>query len=275
MADFITEGVRLFYEERGNPEGKIVVGFLNGVMASTNSWDLITPIFEKAGCRIILHDFMGQLKSDKPDRTYSFAEHCAQAKALYQSLGIEKLHLIGTSYGGEVAMRFAMTYPEMTESISIIDSASELDPVMEGFLQSWKGLCESGDGEAFFHGMVPSIYGREFIAKNKEMLDARAKAIKDNPNGYLEGQNHLYDTFLEDLYMTDRLKEIRCPALILCGQEDILKPPASSQILAENIPDTEYILLPGCGHVSIFEGAKELSSAIFGFIFKHTEEGVA
>ena len=262
--------IHLYYEVKGNPEGKITIGFLNGVMASTSSWDLLCPVFEKMECRIILHDFMGQLKSDKPDRRYSFDEHCRQARALYESLGVTKLHLIGTSYGGEVAMRFAMIYPDMTETISVVDSASELDPVMEGFLLNWKHLCGTGDGELFFHGMVPSIYGRKFIADNREMLDARARAIKDNPDGYLEGQKHLYDTFLEDLYMTDRLHEIQCPALILCGCEDILKPPASAKILADGIQDAEYILLPECGHVSIFEKACELSSAIAGFVFKYS-----
>ena len=270
MAVFNYEGINLFYEELGNPDGKVAIGFLNGVMASTSSWGFICPVFEKLGYRIILHDFMGQLKSDKPDRTYSFDEHCMQAKALYESLGITKIHLIGTSYGGEAAMRFAMMYPEMTETISIIDSASELTPVMKGFLESWKTLCDIGDGEIFFNGMVPSIYGNEFIEKNQELLSSRAAAIKDNPNGYLEGQKHLYDTFKEDLYMTDRLHEISCPALILCGTEDILKPPACAQLLADNIPNAEYVLIPGSGHVTIFERHRELTSAILGFITKHT-----
>ena len=79
----------------------------------------------------------------------------------------------------------------------------------------------------------------------------------------------LYDTFAQDVYMTDELKQIQCPALILCGTEDILKPPKFSQILADNIPNAEYILLPNCGHVSIFEKPKELESAISGFVLKN------
>ena len=157
----------------------------------------------------------------------------------------------------------------MVKTISVIDSVSELDPVLEGFVLGWKILCDTGDGETFFWGMVPSIYGPKFVADNKEMLAARAKAIKANPNGYLEGQKVLYDTFAQDVYMTDELKQIQCPALILCGTEDILKPPKFSQILADNIPNAEYILLPNCGHVSIFEKPGELQSAISGFVLKN------
>ena len=271
MAYFETNGVRLYYEVHGDPNGKETIAFLNGVMASVTSWALLYPVFERAGFRVILHDFKGQLQSSKPEGPYTFAQHCAEAKALFEHLGVEKLHLVGTSYGGEVAMKFAALYPEMTKSISIIDSVSELDPVCKGFVVGWKVLCDTGDGEKFFWGMAPSIYGPDFIRDNMEMLSGRAKAIKGNPNGYLEGQKTLYDTFAQDVYMTDELPKIQCPALILCGEQDILKPPRFSKIMADNIRDSEFVTIPGCGHVAIFEKPKELESAIFGFVMKHCE----
>ena len=270
MAYFtLNEDVKLYYEVHGDPNGKETIAFLNGVMASVSSWSMLWPVFERAGFRVIVHDFKGQLKSSKPEGPYSFAEHCAETKALFEHLGVEKVHLVGTSYGGEVAMKFAILYPEMVRSISVIDSVSELDPVCEGFVVGWKILCDTGDGEQFFWGMAPSIYGPEFIQKNWEMLSGRAKAIKGNPDGYLEGQKILYDTFAQDVTMTDALGEIHCPALILCGEEDILKPPKFSKIMAERIPNAEYMTLPGCGHVAIFEKPRELESAIFGFVMKH------
>ena len=270
MADFITRGgIRLFYEEKGDPNGRETVAFLNGVMASTSSWSLLCPVFEKLGFRIILHDFKGQMKSDKPAGPYTFAQHCAEARELFQFLGVDRLHLIGTSYGGEVAMKFAVLYPEMVKTISIIDSVSELDSVLEGFVLGWKTLCDTGDGETFFWGMAPSIYGPDFIRDNREMLAQRASATKAAPADYLAGQKILYDTFAQDVTMTDELEKIQCPALILCGEQDILKPPRFSQIMADRIPDAEFLTIPGCGHVAIFEKPRELESAMLGFILKH------
>ena len=262
--------VKLYYEEHGDPNGTQTVAFLNGVMASAGSWSLLWPVFERAGFRIIAHDFKGQLKSSKPDGPYTFDEHCAETKALLEHLGVKKVHLVGTSYGGEIAMKMAILYPELVDTISVIDSVSELDPVCEGFVVGWKVLCDTMDGETFFWGMAPSIYGPDFIENNRAMLSGRAKAIKHNPDRYLEGQKVLYDTFAHDVTMTDQLHKIQCPALILCGEEDILKPPKFSQIIADNIPNAEYVTIPNCGHVAIFEKPKELESAIFGFIMKHT-----
>lgn len=269
MPYFETEGTQLYYEVHGDPNGRETIAFFNGVMASVSSWYALYPVFARAGLRVVLHDFKGQLKSSKPEGPYSFAQHCAEAKALFTHLGVEHVHLVGTSYGGEAAMKFAVLYPEMVRSISVIDSVSELDSVCSGFVTGWKVLCDTGDGETFFWGMAPSIYGGEYIERNREALAARAKAIKSNPNGYLEGQKTLYDTFVADVTMTDELENVRCPALILCGEQDILKPPKFSKIIADHIRGAEYITLPGCGHVAIFERPGELESAIFGFVMKH------
>ena len=120
MAEFQVNGTTLYYEVHGDPDGRETIAFLNGVMASTSSWELLYPIFERLGFRVILHDFKGQLKSDKPAGPYTFAQHCAEAKALFEHLGVKKLHLVGTSYGGEAAMKFAILYPEMVKTISVI-----------------------------------------------------------------------------------------------------------------------------------------------------------
>lgn len=271
MAEFYVNDTKLYYEVHGDSQEKEAIAFFNGVMASTNSWQLLYPIFEKFGYKIILHDFKGQLKSDKPQGPYDFDQHCFEAKALFKHLGLEKVHLVGTSYGGEVAMKFAILYPEMVKSISVIDSVSELDPLLKAFISSWKSLCNTNDGESFFWGMVPSIYGPEFIDKNETLLRGRAEAIKENPYNYLQGQKILYDSFLNNVTMTKELSKIKCPALIICGELDILKPMKFSKIIADKIPNSEYVILPDCGHVAIFEKAKELESLVLGFILKNSK----
>lgn len=263
-----SNGVDLYYEVYESKTSKHTIAFFNGVMASVNSWGYLWPVFQKAGFRVILHDFKGQLKSSKPEGPYTFQEHCMEAKELFDFLEVTSLHLVGTSYGGEIAMKMALLYPELVESISIIDSVSELDEVCKGFVSGWKVLCDTNDGETFFYGMAPSIYGPGFLATEQEMIKKRAKAMKNNPDNYLQGQKILYDTFVEHVTMTEELKNIQCPALILCGENDILKPPKFSKIIADNIKNSEYMILPDCGHVAIFEKPKELESAIFGFVMK-------
>ncbi len=269
MPYFIVNGVKLFYEEKGSHDSEETVAFMNGVMASTGSWAYQVPVFEKLGFRIILHDFKGQAMSDKPDGVYTFRQHAFEARALFDYLGVTKLHIIGTSYGGEVAMRFAIDYPEYVKSISIIDSVSELDSNLKLFIRGWKLFARIGDPEGFFWGMAPSIYGSSFMKENMEFLEKRAAAMKSLSPDYFKGQISLYETFEKDVYMTDELYRIQCPSLVVCGQDDILKPVKFSKLLADSIPNAEFAVIPDCGHVTIFEKPGILNSMLAGFVVKN------
>ncbi|TVP86349.1 MAG: alpha/beta hydrolase [Acholeplasmataceae bacterium] len=255
-------------EEHGNPKGDKIV-FLNGVMASVNSWYILMKPFVEMGFHVILHDFKGQLRSDKPKGPYTFAEHAAETIMVLEKLGVKKAHFIGTSYGGEVGMNIAFRYPEVVKSLVVIDSVSEIDDAMETEINRWIELCEKKDGYQFFWGMADIIYGSRFLAENKAFLEERAKATAHVDPSYFEGQIALYQTFNQDIQMTDRLKEINAPVLVVCGEDDKLKPRRFSKIIHDEIAQSEYVIIPECGHVTIFEKPKELSTLLIGFVQKH------
>lgn len=271
LAYFDHNGTNIYYEEHGNLESEKIIAFFNGVMASVSSWQFQVSHFVELGYRVILQDFRGQMMSDKPDGSYSFAEHASDAKALFEHLGIQKLHIVGTSYGGEVAMRFAIDFSDMTESISVIDSVSELDGLLKLFIKAWttmarKVLEGKASAEDFFWAMTPTIYGNTFIEKNIKLLKDRAAHLNTVNLDYFKGQISLYDTFLNDVDMTDELHKIKCPALILCGDQDFLKPVKFSNIIADKIPDSKFEVLEDCGHVAIFEQYEAVNQAITKFI---------
>ncbi|MCM3763707.1 alpha/beta fold hydrolase [Neobacillus niacini] len=263
-------GNNLYYETYGNPDAQNTIMFLNGVMTTTTSWALYYPFFEKLGYRIVLHDFKGQMKSDKPEGPYTFKEHADDAKKLLEELGVEKVHLIGTSYGGEVAMRFVIDYPEAVASLVLIDAASEVDEISKLFVEGWKHLAQQQQGEAFFWGAVPSLYGNAFVAKNMDFLAERAKLMNDIEASYFAGQVNLYETYVNDLNLTGDLGRITCPTLVVLGENDLLTPRKFADMLVKNIPNTEYMIIPECGHVTIFEQPEALKTAMIGFILKHS-----
>lgn len=265
----IQEKVRLFYEVKGDLESSETIVFLNGVMASTNSWYQFIPFFERFGYKMLLHDFKGQLKSSKPEGPYTFEEHAKELKELMDFLQIKNASLIGTSYGGEVALKFAIKFPEYVKKMVIIDSVSELDEVLRYFVKGWIALAEKENGIEFFYGTMPSIYSDSYIRKNYKELEKRALAIDKMPKDFFKGQIYLYETFLQDVYMTKELQKIKSPTLVICGEKDILKPLKFSQIIADNIPNSEFVIIPDCGHVVIFEKPEELVTLSLGFLLKN------
>lgn len=269
MAMVNIHGNSLYYEVHGNPDSKETIMFLNGVMTTATSWALYYSMFVKLGFKIVLHDFKGQMNSAKPKGPYTFKEHAEDAKALLDELGIEKVHLVGTSYGGQVALRFAIDYPQLVQSLSLIDGASEIDETTKLFIEGWKRYAVEKQGEAFFWNAVPSLYYNKFIKNNQEFLTERAKLMNDINEEYFEGQVHLYDTYINDVHLTEELDQIHCPTLVVLGENDLLTPRKFSNILVEKIPNTEYIIIPECGHVTIFEQPETLKSALLGFILKN------
>lgn len=260
------ENKKIYFEVINESSTKDVLVFLNGVMASTRSWVNQYEVLKKEGYKIVLHDFVGQLRSDKFEGLYSFEKHAEDVNELLVSLNVTKAHLIGTSYGGEVAMKYAIMYPHKVQSISVINSVSELDEHLISGVTEWIGLAKTYNGELFFNGMMPSIYGETYINNNREQLAKRAKAMNTIPKDYFDGQISLYKTFINDVKMTSELHKIECPALIICGEEDTLKPVKFSQIISNNIKDSKLVTIPDCGHVTIFEKPVELNIELLQFL---------
>lgn len=261
-------GNELFVEDLGLKNNETIV-FLNGVMTTTSSWYELSDWFVKNGYRVILNDFKGQLKSEKPDGPYTFKEHAEDTIEILRNLGIKKAHCIGTSYGGEVALKIGILFPEFVQTLSVIDSVSELDEKLKNEIENWINMCKDGDGYKFFWGMAQGIYSKNYIEKNKPFLEKRAYATKHMDPSYFEGQITLYETFMNDVWMTEELKAIKSPTLVVCGELDTLKPPKFSKIIKESIMQSEYIIIPDAGHVVIFEKSKELLSVLIGFIKKN------
>jgi 3-oxoadipate enol-lactonase len=267
MAYRTVAGVRLYYEWTPRDPERTVV-FLNGVMTTTSSWELYVPLWKEGGWGVLLHDFRGQLQSDKPPGPYAFRRHVDDLMTLLDSLGIGAVHLVGTSYGGEVALHVAVEHPTRVRSLAVIDSASEIDALLDAFIRSWILLCRRETAREFYWSAIPSLYSRGFLHTNRSFLEERAEAFAALPEDYFAGQRSLYETFLS-LDLTARLSAITSPTLVVCGEEDLLKPPRFSRLIAGRVLRSELVLLPRCGHVAIFEQPEALKSLLFGFTTKH------
>ncbi len=260
--------VTLAYEYYTHFESKGTIVFLNGVMASYSSWKPYTDYYYNRGYNVLVHDFRGQLMSEKPNGPYSFKVHSEDTFALMDALDITNAHLIGTSYGGEVAMKMAILDGARINSMIIINAVSELDETLTYKVRQWKTLAQSHDAVTFMEGMMGDIYSQWFIEENRAMINKRIEAMQTLDSSYFEGQIVLYDTFLNDVTMTQELKGVTIPTLVVSSEHDTLKPYKFSQIIHHALQESEHVMIPGCAHVTIFEAPKTLMSVMTGFLEK-------
>jgi len=242
------QGVSFYYELSG--QGNETIVFLNGIAMSVAHWAPYVQAFQ-GEYRCLCHDMRGQTLSEKPEGEYSLDLHAQDLAELMDMLGIARAHLVGTSYGAEVAMAFAVRFPEKCLSLTLIDGVSETDPLLEAIVDSWIQAAEK-DARLFYRTILPWNYSPGYIGANRELLAKREASVTNLPREWFEGFNRLCAAFLK-INLTESLSAIQCPTLIMVGEKDILKPYKFSKIIEQRIKGSQLIILPGAGHAAVLE----------------------
>lgn len=264
MPKIEVNGISLYYELHGPEDGDVLV-LSNGIMMSTASWGLQLRALAPH-MRVLLYDCRGMWQSDHPEGDYSMELHADDLAALLKALNIPKAHIGGISYGSEVSLTFALKYPEMTQSLIVIDGVSEVTPYLKAQAKPWMLAAEKNDPEMLFASSVFLNFSEEWIEKNQALLNGMAANF-----GFLKLDSFvkLMKSF-EAFNVTERLPEIKCPTLIVVGEEDPIKGRPHAERILKGIPHAEYLVVPGAGHALCLDKPEPLNTAILGFVLKNS-----
>ena len=263
MSTIQVNGVNFYYELHGAETAPVLVLNNGIIMNAATSWVYQTKALSKH-YRLLQYDCRGQGQSDHPESPYSMEGHADDLSALFNALKIEKAHIAGISYGGEVSQAFALKYPDKVRSLILMDTVSEITPELRVIVQSWVDALKTGEALGLFNVTVPWNFSPEFIANNTALLEDAKKryAFLDFPSII-----RLCEAFFE-VDFTKRLGEIKVPTCIMVGELDMLKGIRYAEILKKNIPHAEYHVLMGAGHASCWERPQEFNSVVLGFLAK-------
>jgi 3-oxoadipate enol-lactonase len=266
MPTISVNGVQLYYEIHGPVNADLLV-LSNGILMSTASWanqvSLLSRFF-----RVLVYDCRGMWQSEHPSGPYSMEIHADDLAGLLDELGYERAHIAGISYGSEISMMFALKYPERTLSLFVADGVSEIDPLLQAQCETWVTAAQRKDAHLLLQVTTPFNFSNQWIIKNPKILTALEEKYKQLD---FEAFLHLMDSFF-GLIITHRLKEIRCPTMVLVGELDILKSRAYAEKIAGAIKDSEYLVIPNAAHAVCFEQPAAFNSALLGFITKNQGE---
>jgi 3-oxoadipate enol-lactonase len=253
-------GTRLYYEVHGPEDGDVVV-LSNGILMSTASWAFQVPVLA-ASRRVVLYDCRGMWQSEHPPGPYSMEQHADDLAALLDGLGVERAHIGGISYGGEVSMAFALRHPQRTRSLVISSAVSEIDPMIRAVVATWQAAVEQADPDLLLKTTLPWNFSARWLAANPEAVRQAGERYRllDLPS-----LGRLVDAFLA-LDLTARLGEIEAPALVIVGEDDILKPRRAAEVIAAGIPGAHLAVVPDAGHAVIWEQPVVFNALVEGFL---------
>jgi len=256
--------LNIYYEISG-PEDAPVLVLSNGIMMSTASWVFQNSVLNQH-LRVLLYDCRGMGKSDHPDGPYSMELHADDLASLLKSLDIPKAHLAGISYGAEISMIFAIKYPDMTESLMVIDGVSEIHPLLQAQTYPWLIAAERDDPELLLQTSYHMNFSEEWIKANQAFIKGSVERFAQLD---LQAFSRLMEAFLQ-LDFTEDLSKISAPTLVIAGEKDLIKGREYAKVLADKIPGSEFVLVPGSGHALSLEKPALLNTLLLGFVIKNS-----
>jgi proline iminopeptidase len=210
--------------------------------------------------------------------TMNFDNLTADADALRQSLGFEKWAVLGHSFGGYVAMEYALRYSQNLSHLILVDTGGDYNLAREsaplvlarrGFSPQMVDLARRHLSGQFEPDEMFSNLMKLGKAYNPYTGWAQAPHMlfyglqsKLRPEAAIYGET----TLLKDWNVMDRLNEIHVPTLVMAGRDDFIYPPEHQQELAAGIPGARLVIIDRAGHNPHDEQTAEVLKAVRDFM---------
>ena len=263
MAKFTFDGYEVYYEVHGDHGEPLLI--LNGIMMSTASWKAFVPNFSKNNVAILV-DFLDQGQSERMTESYNHEIQVNVLEALLDLLPYEKYTVMGISYGGEIAIQYAVKRPDRIRSLVLANTAMRTSDWLRKIGDGWNAVAKTGVGEAYYLTTIPVIYSTAFYEREAAWMDRREGVLIpyfSRPD-VQESLIRLTDSS-RDYDYTDRVSEITAPTLIISCTEDVLVPPTEQIMLHERLKGSHYVTINGSGHASMYEDPASFCALVLGF----------
>jgi len=266
-------GHRLAYVKAGR--GPVLL-LLHGLGCTHRTW---LPVLDSLARRytVIAPDLLGHGESDKPRADYSIGAFANGMRDLLTLLGIDKVTVVGHSFGGGVAMQFAYQFPERTERLVLVASGGlgpEVSPAIKaitttGFYQVMGALTLPGVRHVGAAGLraLSRTGVREFrdfdeVAEiYQSFRDPRARAaIRHVVRAVVDWQGQIV-TMADRAYLTEAM-----PMCVVWGEDDRVIPVSHAARAAELAPKAQVEVIPNAGHFPHKDHPERFAKILHDFV---------
>ncbi|UNK16552.1 alpha/beta hydrolase [Paenibacillus sp. N3/727] len=244
-------------------QGETVV-FLHGGHTNLDVWEEQISFFARY-FRVIAFDQRGYGHTDIPSEPFSYED---DLKHILDEYMIERAILIGASFGGSVAIDFALTYPDRVKALVLAGPAvngnklplrMRLESIKSYVAVKSKGIHTAADQ------FERNRYWKYFIPKQADRRKRFMDIFRTNEAFYT------WDLKLNKSLSPPaaaRISEIRMPTLIIEPGDDLKFNIKTCQRLQKGISQSELVRLPHCGHLPNLERPDEFNEAVYAWLLK-------
>jgi proline iminopeptidase len=278
-------GKRLFYRSFGDGQRGTVLA-LHGGPGLTH--DYLTPLADLvvSGYRVVLYDQLGCGRSERPEsyRGYTIRRGAEEADELRRRLRLGRVHLLGHSYGGALALETALRHSEGLKSLVVSSGFASMDTLWRGFRKRVAQLSPA-NRQAYLRADRSGVETKASARASEEFRRRFSEHLENQPyelwksfrlanpriaaamgfsakrtidDGFQSGTMAGWD-------VTRKLSRLRMPVLVLVGEYDHCVPACAREI-HRAIPRSRLVVARGEGHMPMFENRDRFTSVLRGFL---------
>jgi pimeloyl-ACP methyl ester carboxylesterase len=252
-------------------DGPAVVLLHGGTGSPESYWVHQLPVLSEHFTVVTMdyHGF-GQPGSAGSAGRFSIVSTAADLVGLLDESGIESAHLVGLSLGGAIALQTALDHPARVRRLVLADTFSGVRTERFARFLDFV-LIESlrrGGHDLMFEINAIFAFSEQYLHDHRgDLASARSAWRQTDVERYVQALQSVREWSVDD-----RLGEVRSPALVLWGSEDIELPRVYSQRLADGLPHAMLSIIDGAGHKSCAERPEAFNKAVLAFLLD-TPEG--
>lgn len=253
------DGTHMSYVSFGSGKKPLVLlpGLSDGLATVRGKGLLLAPSYRLFFEKFTVYMFS---RKDALKRGAAIRDMAEDQACALKRLGLKKICLAGVSQGGMIAQCLAEDHPELVEKLVIAVSAPCAGKMILENVAGWAELARQGRHRELMIDTAEKSYSPAYLSKYRKFYPLLGAV----------GRPGSYERFLANadaILSFDGLKDlsrIRCPVLILGGEEDRIAGPDASRLMHERIPGSRIHMYPGLGHAA-YEEAPDFNQRIFDF----------
>ena len=240
--------------------------FVHGFPFDHFMWDAQVKDF-RGEYYCIRYDIRGLGSSPAGDGQFTMEMFVDDLEIIISELKLEKPILCGLSMGGYISLRAVERIHEKFRALILCDTKSAADD-NEGKLKRAVAIKQinSGDFDGFVESFVLNCFGEKFVRENnseyRKVVERSKTNIPVGVKGCLLAMAARTDT-------TEYISKIKLPTLVVCGSEDRLTPPTVMESIANQIRNSEFLIVEGAGHMTPIENSQIVNKSIKNFLVQN------
>lgn len=236
--------------------------FLHGFPFNGSSWNAQVEHFNAHTA--FAPDLRGHGNAKEEPGPWFMHHYAEDLKKFLDEKKIDKAILCGLSMGGYVALHFAQKYPASVAGLILCDTQAGPDSneAKDKRFATLQKIQQEGL-EKFAQEFSRNVLSESNLARLQKPV---AEMILKNKSTNVA---QVLGTLASRKDSTPHLAEIKCPTLVLVGEEDKVTPPALNQKMAEAITGAEFYTIKGAAHLSNLEQPEEFNSRVEAFLQKN------